>query len=200
MRKVSCLLIRHGKTQGNIEKRYIGCRTDEELCELGIKELKKNSLTASKQFQLIYVSPLRRCRQTAELLFPGCETAVVDALKEIDFGDFENKNYEDLKEKAEYQKWLDTGGTIPFPNGEDRNSFVKRSIDAFNDILKADNQPVIPFVIHGGNIMAIMSELTGKDYYSFQISCGEAYQVSCLISEDNIDVISYNRIFNRSDS
>lgn len=34
------IFIRHGKTKGNLEKRYIG-KTDESLCEIGIKELKK---------------------------------------------------------------------------------------------------------------------------------------------------------------
>ena len=35
------LLIRHGKTAGNLEGRYIGSRTDESLCEAGILGLKE---------------------------------------------------------------------------------------------------------------------------------------------------------------
>ena len=33
------ILIRHGQTQGNRERRYIGCRTDEPLCPEGIAQL-----------------------------------------------------------------------------------------------------------------------------------------------------------------
>lgn len=38
------LLIRHGQTQGNVERRYIGCRTDEPLCPQGIEVLKGKSI------------------------------------------------------------------------------------------------------------------------------------------------------------
>lgn len=36
------VLIRHGATKGNLEKRYIG-RTDEDLCGEGIKKLKEDT-------------------------------------------------------------------------------------------------------------------------------------------------------------
>ena len=59
-------LIRHGKTEGNKLARYIGT-TDEPLCQEGIEFLKKMDYP---KVQEIYVSPLRRCVQTAEILFP----------------------------------------------------------------------------------------------------------------------------------
>lgn len=58
-------LIRHGKTEGNKLARYIGT-TDEPLCQEGIEFLKKMDYP---KVQEIYVSPLRRCVQTAEILF-----------------------------------------------------------------------------------------------------------------------------------
>ena len=42
--------------------------------------------------------------------------------------------------------------------------------------------------------MAIMSSLTGEDYFDFHISCGEGILVKCLVGEGKIDVISYDRI------
>ena len=36
--------------------------------------------------QKLFVSPMLRCRQTAELLFPGQEQVVIDKLREMDFG------------------------------------------------------------------------------------------------------------------
>ena len=45
---------------------------------------------------------------------------------EIDFGEFEGKNYEELKGNDAYQKWIDSGGALPFPNGESRDDYVKR--------------------------------------------------------------------------
>ena len=41
------ILIRHGKTRGNLEGRYIGCRSDENLCAEGIEELKQGTYPAA---------------------------------------------------------------------------------------------------------------------------------------------------------
>ena len=77
------ILIRHGKTRGNLEGRYIGCRSDENLCTEGIEELKQGTYPAAGK---VYTSPMRRCLETAELLFRNGETesvTVVDMLEKI---------------------------------------------------------------------------------------------------------------------
>ena len=107
------ILIRHGKTYGNTLGRYIGI-TDEELCLEGREELA--ALRESGQYRsirpdLVYVSPLRRCRQTAELLFPGVPQEICRDFRECDFGEFENKNYKELSGNPAYQAWVDSGGT-----------------------------------------------------------------------------------------
>ena len=64
------LWIRHGQTQGNVERRYVG-RTDEELT-LDSREKLKMRKQQGIGFapDLVYVSPMIRCRETADLLFP----------------------------------------------------------------------------------------------------------------------------------
>ena len=61
------------------------------------------------------VSPMKRCIQTAELIYPKNQITQEVLLKECDFGIFEGKTYEELKDREEYQAWLDSGGTIAFP-------------------------------------------------------------------------------------
>ena len=64
---IELLFIRHGATEGNLRRRYIG-RTDEPLCEAGIaqvKALQKRGLSVDR----LFVSPLLRTRQTAD--FPS---------------------------------------------------------------------------------------------------------------------------------
>ena len=39
--KKRCILIRHAKTKGNDEKRYIGANTDEELSKSGIEQAER---------------------------------------------------------------------------------------------------------------------------------------------------------------
>lgn len=206
MEKVTCLLIRHGKTKGNIEKRYIGCMTDEELCDAGIAELDSDKLADlwPYLYEKVFVSPLKRCRQTAEVLLHDRKQSVIDDFKEIAFGEFENKNYIELQDNPAYREWLDSGGRMAFPGGESRETFITRTVEAFYDIITKNTtdyeKKVLPFVIHGGNIMAIMSSLTGEDYYKFQIDCGDGYIVNCRVNEEKINVISYNRISCRSDA
>ena len=104
-------LIRHGMTVGNKEQRYIGSRTDEPLCEEGRAALNQTLLPRR---ELLFVSPMKRCLETAELLFPGQETIVIPELTECDFGRFENKNYLELSGDTITRPSSTTTGRRPF--------------------------------------------------------------------------------------
>ncbi len=106
-------LIRHGMTEGNRYGRYIGV-TDEPLCEKGREFLQNMSYPAP---QAVYISPLVRCRETARILFPDHSLHTVEELAECDFGDFENKNYQELAGNPDYQEWIESGGMLPFQTG-----------------------------------------------------------------------------------
>lgn len=175
------LLIRHSITQGNLMGRYIGCRTDEGLCEEGIALLKKRSYPAADR---IYVSPMRRCIETAQQIFliPKEQMIVVPSLRECDFGDFENKNYQELDGDPDYQAWIDSGGTLPFPHGESMAQFQKRCVEGFAQIVKeiTDREKElrrVACVVHGGTIMAIMEHygMPRQSYYDYQVKNGCGY-------------------------
>ena len=80
-------LIRHSLTEGNKEKRYIGT-TDEPLCREGI-ELLETRKTEYPEIEYIYVSPMKRCVQTAEIIYPETMAAgnysCNNKLRECDF-------------------------------------------------------------------------------------------------------------------
>ena len=179
------ILIRHGKTFGNTLGRYIGI-TDEELCPEGREEL--DALRESGQYRsirpdLVYVSPLRRCRQTAELLFPGVPQEICRDLRECDFGEFENKNYKELSGNPAYQAWVDSGGTLPFPGGESREAFQERCRVEFARVLRARRKQAgsnAVFVVHGGTIMSILSAYAPQGaadpFYRWQVKNGEGWR------------------------
>ncbi len=171
-------LIRHSMTEGNLRKRYVGT-TDEELCREGVELLKDRTYP---RVQRIYASPLRRCLQTARLIYPGQEVIPVAELAECDFGQFENKNYQELLSVPEYQRWIDSGGTLPFPGGESREEFVRRSLCGFRRSVMACRESGIrtaAFVVHGGTIMSIMERYAYPrgDYFDYQIGNGEGYEL-----------------------
>ena len=197
--KKSILLIRHGKTKGNMEGRYIGLKTDEALCEEGKQALYK----IKKDYQIcdndrqIYSSPMKRAIETADILFNECDVTIITNLKEIDFGDFENKNYQDLNGNKDYQSWIDSGGKSDYPGGEKLDVFIKRSMAGFDEIISQMGNKGISnaaVVCHGGNIMAIMSCLTGKDYFDFQVKNGHGYKIDIEVKETEVDLISYSLI------
>lgn len=122
------ILVRHGETQGNKLKRYIGKRTDEPLCPEAGNMLAQ---LAYPEVQAVYASPMIRCTQTAGILFPGKKLNIIDELAECDFGEFENKNYQELDGNEHYQSWIDSGGLLPFPGGESREEFKRRNVTGF---------------------------------------------------------------------
>lgn len=185
--KLEVLLLRHGQTQGNLEKRYIG-KTDEPLLLDDTESMRKISAFQKRLeqegiagSQKLFVSPMLRCRQTAELLFPGQEQVVIDKLREMDFGRFEAKNYMELSADPAYQAWIDSDGRLPFPEGEDRECFIRRTMEGFRQMTEQawrENCGQIAAVVHGGSIMAILSCLMQDDYFAYQVPnlAGYAFQ------------------------
>lgn len=174
-------LIRHGKTISNLEQRYLGT-TDEELCDIGIEELKEKTQDMPS-VDFLFSSPMMRCRQSCEILFSSMAYDIVEEYREMDFGDFERKNYKELQGNGDYQRWIDSNGTLAFPNGESREQFIKRQITAFENMCckikekqKAGKGTVrVAAVVHGGSIMAVLSALSGGEYFDFQCKNGQGY-------------------------
>lgn len=175
---ISVLLIRHGATLGNLEKKYIG-KTDEELCEEGLLQamrLKEQCF----QPDYLFVSPLKRARQTAEIAFSGKNYTVVEELSETDFGFFEGKTASQLCDNQEYRKWLDSFCLAPIPGGESVSDFKQRCCSSFLSILQTiPDGSKTAFIVHGGVIMAIMEAyLEPKgNFYDYRIGNGQYLQV-----------------------
>lgn len=170
------VMIRHGKTYGNTLGRYIGI-TDEPLLEEEKEDLKQY---AFETMNAVYTSPLKRCVETAQILFPDMELKIVPDLRECDFGEFENKNYQELSDNENYQAWVDSGGQLAFPGGEDRGKFQERCIAGIERIIReaVNNEwEQVAMVVHGGTIMAILDRygIPKADYFDWHVKNGEGY-------------------------
>ena len=181
--KKRCILIRHAKTKGNDEKRYIGANTDEELSKSGIEQAERRKddiLKLVTKNTQVFSSPMKRALQTAKLLFGDMSITVIKDLKETDFGLFEGKNYAELNGQRQYQEWIDSGGELPFPGGESRAQFAARCVSAFQALELWKRREDCAIVAHGGTVMAIMEACAcprGR-YFDFQLRCGEGYALS----------------------
>ena len=178
--KMKVTIIRHGRTQGNTERRYIGGRTDEPLSGEGRAEL--SEITDSDV--RLFVSPMKRARETAEILFPGAHPVVISELREMDFGVFEGKNYSELDGNPDYQAWIDSGGAMQIPGGESMESFRKRSTEGLRKAAALSPQESEIYIIaHGGTVMAVMSALTGEDYYDFYSGNGCGFTIDLEVDD-----------------
>ena len=163
---------RHGQTKGNIEKRYVGI-TDEDITAEAAERLK--NVNAAKA-ETVYTSPMLRCRHTCELLYTDLKAVIIEDLRETDFGSFEYKNYDELKDNRDYIKWLSSGGNSDFPNGEGSLGFKQRCIFAFENIvfdMARKNIKTAGVVTHGGVIMAVFEKVNGGNFYDYQIKNNE---------------------------
>lgn len=178
--KIKLFLIRHGMTQGNIEKRYMG-RTDVSLCDDGIRMIEQNvANNMYPEVDMLFISPLVRCRETANIIYPKMEPIVISDLMEMDFGDFEGKNYNDLSDNPVYQAYIDSDGELSFPNGENKQEFSKRVMNGIEKVLEiaADNKVNrVACVIHGGTTMAACSLLGLADYFDSIVGNGGLLEI-----------------------
>lgn len=191
------IVFRHGATQENLEKRYCGATTDGELCGEGKAQVlrKKEEIVvlasrlspAVRKSLLhpkkVYVSPMKRAVQTAEMLFPDAPLCAVEGFREMDFGLFEGRTAAELLANPDtreaYQAFIDSGARMSCPPsektaGESATGFRARVADAFEEILAehsgngsaggtgsgsaCSGEEVVVVVGHGGTQMALFSQ------------------------------------------
>lgn len=160
---VSVTLLRHGITKENQQRRYIGW-TDPDLEDSAIIILKTSQLPS--HFDAIYTSDLKRCVQSASNY--SANTAVIkdQRLRELNFGFWEGKTYEDLKTIKLYRDWIDAPFEISPPAGESYLIFKARVLEAWQTIItslieKQANDILI--VSHGGPIRLLLTLFADTD-------------------------------------
>ncbi len=175
-------LVRHGKTAANEKGIYIGS-TDYSLSENGKTEL-VNKLDEFEypRVERIYSSPMKRCLQTAEILFDGIETIAVNDLRELDFGEFEGKSVEELINRDDYKAWLKGGIENSPPGGESLVDMVARIYQALDKIIlnmMNDDLTSAAIVTHSGVITNMLSCFGLPKFKPNEISCeiGEGFEI-----------------------
>ena len=174
-------LIRHGKTRLGEEGRYQGS-LDEGLSVPGREALRK----ADFRPELLAVSPARRARETAEILFPDKEQTVVPAFCEMNFGAFEGRGWWEMEQDPDYRAWVESGCSLRCPGGETRGEFSVRVCGAMEAVLREwggqrfqNGEAVLAVVAHGGTMMAVLERWgePRRDYWRWQLPCGSGWEL-----------------------
>ena len=128
-------LIRHGMTEANDKGLYVGKR-DLPLSPSGLTHLLKMresfDYPSARRF---YAAPQLRCRQTLEVLYPGCDVTDAPGLQECDFGEFEGRSSVQLRSDEAFRRWA-TGESNEIPGGESADAFQYRVMQGFEALVK----------------------------------------------------------------
>jgi len=160
MTSTTLTLLRHGLCAGETEGRYIG-HTDAPLTEAGRSQLREMRETHDyPQAQALFVSPLKRCVETAQILYPELSPMELPGLKEYFFGEFENKTPEQLQSHPLFARWIAGEPGLAPPFAEDLGRFQARISETFvrlcDGLLKTGTKDCV-VITHGGIIMALLA-------------------------------------------
>lgn len=162
MKTYTVHLIRHAMTKENTEGKYIG-QTDVEPTKEGLAQI-KNLMDENEGYpyaDVVISSPLKRCTETAKLIYPEKEPVIMQDLIEYDFGDFEGMTADELKDLDTFKDWISGAHPEePVPFGESQKEFNDRICKCFiriiEGIIKSGTRSTV-IITHGGVIMSLMA-------------------------------------------
>ena len=163
--------IRHGITEGNLKRWHYGW-ADIPLAPEGMEKLKRlreENIYPRPEKATYYTSGMLRAEQTFEIIYGKREHKVAEKMKEMNFGEFEKKTYEELKGDPRYIEWMkDMTGAVSMPGGESKNGFFLRIMEGLKELTDgmSDGDELI-CVCHGGVIACVMMDLFGSEMKEF---------------------------------
>lgn len=180
MEKVTHIwLIRHGEPCPETRGRCYG-HLDVELSVEGRKQMRLVAdKLAGEPISAIYSSPRQRAKESATILSGplGSPITVEARFREIDFGDFEGKLYDDIAQTYPeiYRQWMEHPTETQFPNGESFAQMQARVIEAAHELYDRHRGQTFAIVSHGGvNRILLANALGMPDANLFRISQGYA--------------------------
>jgi broad specificity phosphatase PhoE len=159
------VLVRHGRTAWNLERRLVG-RTDVELDEVGRDQARRAGRRLGPVAEL-RTSPLLRARETAALLDVDLPAIIDDAFVELDYGSAEGQTLREIPP----EQWarVREDPTTRWPGGESLADVQARVGAACASLFEHDGELArredgdVVVVSHVGPIKAAVAWALGAD-------------------------------------
>ena len=143
-------LIRHGETEWSLSGAHTG-RTNLALTPAGEESARAiGRELAGHEFSLVLTSPLKRAVRTCELAGYGDQAQVDPNLSEWDYGDYEGKTTEQIREK--HPGWLLFRDGVE--GGETIGQVAARALDVIDRAVKVEGD--VALFAHG-HILRILT-------------------------------------------
>lgn len=155
------ILVRHGETYWNEERRVQGASSDIELSEAGVRQARElASLLSKEKIDAVISSPLKRAVTTAEVIAEQHKLPVkIDArLMEIEVGELEGLSLSSLGTTFSQflMQWWQGGGTENLPGGESLVNLQERSWAAIEPLLAEYQNGTVAVISHYFVILVII--------------------------------------------
>jgi len=140
-------------------------------------------------FDAVFSSPLTRCYQVAKHI-QAKKITVDKRLLELNFGDWEMKNWDDIDQKA-LNTWMKAFVQSSIPGGESYLDLTKRVQDFITSVTRSDYKRVA-IVTHGGVIRSFLAyalDTPLKDTFSYALNFGSIVKIS--IRKDNHYIVNF---------
>ena len=131
------------------------------------------------EFEAVYSSPLSRCVQLTAQLVPHFE--LVEALKEMNFGDWELQKWQDIDAES-LNEWMQDFVHIKPPNGENLTVLFER-VKAFLDTLRQKEYNKVLIVAHAGVIRCVWAyllEIPLQNCFKIPVGYGEIFRFTLM--------------------
>jgi broad specificity phosphatase PhoE len=166
------ILVRHAETPGSLERRFTGS-TDVPLTEDGLREAAAlGQRLRSVAIDAVYVSPLHRCRQTADAVtsLSGHVAVVADDLRECHFGILENYTLQEALDEHgdKLVDWFGAEGSAP-PEGETWVQVGARLVRWLGEVAERHKGQTILAVTHGGPVLWLTRHITGAPHTAMAV-------------------------------
>ena len=157
------LLIRHA-AHSHLGRILSGRTPDITLSDEGVRQaLTLAEHLGSLALNAIHTSPVQRARETAQALAAphGQTMRVVDALNELDFGDWSGRAFEELEGDPAWSVWNQERATAVPPHGESMADAQTRAWQHVEQTALASPGQTIAMVSHCDIIRALVSRVLG---------------------------------------
>lgn len=154
------------------------------LADTFIKDTEQFQIQLPKDFDVIYCSPLKRCKDLATAL--NFENIIYEnSLMEMNFGDWENKKWNDLNQD-ELNNWMADFVNIKTPNGENLIELFER-VKFFFDNLRRQKHKKILLITHAGVIRCLWAYLLDIPLQNiFKIPVGHNEIFICKLTDNKL--------------
>jgi broad specificity phosphatase PhoE len=165
-RMTTMLLVRHGETDWNRDNRFQG-HADPPLNDRGREQARElASRLAGERVDAVYTSPLRRARETAEIIGAALVLPVAahEGLREVDVGEWQGLTRDEIAARypGAFARWLAYGHG--WEEGETYEEMAVRALAAVRDISAVHPGGRLAVVTHGGPVRAVLAHSEGMTH------------------------------------